>query len=128
MWLWECELRRLGLRRLSPRYWQCERRYGLPAEAYLSLFSHAEERQTSTSRAGRERLDICAFHVTFCLGVDRVHFYFHEVAEGVWEPGGHTSAAEIRRYRREPAELRVIADGVAGKFLAALGVELRPRD
>jgi hypothetical protein len=128
MWLWECELRQLGLRRLSPRYWQCERRYGLPRGAYLSVFSHAGESQTAAGDVQRERLDICAFHVTFCLGVDRVHFYFHEVAEGVWEPGGHTSGTEIRRYRREPAELRAIADRVAGEFLSALGMKLTPRD
>jgi hypothetical protein len=105
MWLWECELRQLGLRRLSERYWQCERRYGLPGAAYLSLFSHAQERQATKSAAGREQVDIAAFHVTYCLGVDRVHFYFHEVTDGVWEPGGHTSGAEIRRYLREPTEL-----------------------
>jgi hypothetical protein len=126
MWIWECELRRLGLRRLSERYGQCERRYGLPEDAYLSVFSHAAERQSTA--AGPERLDICAFHVTFCLGVDRVHFYFHEREEDVWEPGGHTSAVEIRRYRREPAELRAVAEGVAAEFLAALGVTLLPRD
>jgi hypothetical protein len=127
MWLWGCELRRLGLRRLSTRYWQCERRYGLPAGAYLSLFSHARERPATASAVEHERFDICAFHVTFCLGVDRVHFYFHEVAEGVWEPGGHTSGAEIRRYRREPAELRAVADRVASGFLSALGMRLAPR-
>jgi hypothetical protein len=74
------------------------------------------------------RLDVAAFHVTFCLGVDRVHFYFHEVADGVWEPGGHTSALEIRRYRREPAELRSLADRIAGAFLSSLGMQLLPRD
>src|SRR5687767_3463645 len=98
MWLWECELRQAGLRRLSAHYWQCSGRYRLPAVAYLSLFSHAHEKQISAGASARERVDICAFHVTFCLGVDRVHFYFHEAAEGVWEPGGHTSGAEIRRY------------------------------
>jgi hypothetical protein len=127
MWLWECELRQLGLRRLSAGYWQCERRYGLRRGAYLSVFSHAGERQAPAGGAGRERLDICAFHVTFCLGVDRVHFYFHEAADGVWEPGGHTSGPEIRRYRREPAELRAAADGVAAAFLQALGMRLMPR-
>ena len=123
MWLWECELRQLGLRRLSAGYWQCERRYGLPGGAYLSVFAHASERQA----AGRERFDICAFHVTFCLGVDRVHFYFHESAEASWEPGGHTSGAEIRRYRREPAGLRAVADRVAEEFLSARGMRLMPR-
>jgi hypothetical protein len=127
MWLWECELRHLGLRRLSPGYWQGERRYGLPAGAYLSMFAHAEERQAAAGGARRERLDVCAFHVTFCLGVDRVHFYYHEAAEGVWEPGGHTSGAEIHRYRREPAELRAVADRVAAEVVAALGMSLLPR-
>ena len=28
MWLWDGELRRLGFRRKSERYWQCERRFG----------------------------------------------------------------------------------------------------
>ena len=92
------------------------------------MFAHAGEKQHRTGTAGRERLDVAAFHVTFCLGVDRVHFYFHEVADSMWEPGGHTSALEIRRYRREPSELRAVADRVAGAFLLALGMQLLPRD
>ena len=128
MWLWNSELRQLGFRRLSERYWQCERRYGLPANAYLSLFSHARERQFTAGAGERERVDACAFHVTFCLGVDRVHFYFHECDEGVWEPGGHTSAAEIRRYRQEPVELREVADRIAAEVVSALGMKLTPRE
>lgn len=127
MWLWEFQLRPLGLRRLSDRYWQCERCHGLPDDAYLSVFAHAQERQTAGLAAGCERVDVCAFHVTFCLGVDRVHFYYHERAEGVWEPGGHTSGTEIRRYRRDPAELRAVADRVASEFLSVLGMALAPR-
>jgi hypothetical protein len=127
MWLWACELRQLGLRRLSARYWQCERRYGLPGDAYLSVFSHARERHVTAGAVEHERVDLCAFHVTFCLGVDRVPFYFHEIAEGVWEPGGHTSATEIRRYLREPTELRAVADRVAFEFVSALGMRLLPR-
>src|SRR5262245_42315465 len=57
MWLWECELRRLGLRRQSPRYWQCERRYGMPGNAYLSVFSRAQERQTASDATTREQVD-----------------------------------------------------------------------
>jgi hypothetical protein len=128
MWLWVCELYQLGWRRLSEGYWRCERRYGLPEGAYFSVFSHAEEKRGTGGAALRERLDIAAFHVTFRLGVDRIHFYFHEVAEGVWEPGGHTSSVEIRRYSREPAELRAVADCAASEFLSALGIQLLPRD
>lgn len=120
MWLWEWQLRHHGLRRRSEGYWQADRRYGLPADAYLSVFAHAHERPP----AGGERVDVCAFHVTFYLAPDRVHFYYHEVADGVWEPGGHTSAAEIRRYRVEPAALREMADRVAAAFLAAFGLPL----
>ena len=127
MWLWNSELQQLGFRRLSERYWQCERRYGLPANAYLSLFSHASERQFTANSGQRERLDVCAFHLTFCLGVDRVHFYYHERDQGVWEPGGHTSAAEIRRYRMEPAELRAASDCIAAELVSALGMKLLAR-
>ena len=128
MWLWACELHQLGLRRLSASYWQCERRYGLPDGAYLSKFVHADEKQHTAGAAGRERLDVAAFQVTFCLNVDRVYFHFLEVAEGGWEPGGHTSALEINRYRREPCELCAVTDRVAGAFLSALGMQLLSRN
>jgi hypothetical protein len=123
MQLWEWQLHQLGMRRLSTRYWQCDRRYSLPDSAYLSIFGD----RCDVVDDRRERVDFAAFHVTFCLGVDRIHFYFHEFDESRWEPGGYTSAAEIRRYAREPAELRVIADRTAGEFLAALGMVLMPR-
>jgi len=122
MWLWDWQLQQLGFRRLSERYWQCERGHDLPAAAYLSIFSDVRDRD-----ADGERIEVAAFHVTFGLGVDRVHFYYHEVADGLWEPGGHTSSNEIRRHRRDPAELRALADAVAAAFLAALGWELTPR-
>jgi hypothetical protein len=60
--------------------------------------------------------------------VDRIHFAFHELEEGVWEPGGHTSGEETRRYRREPAEFAAVTDRVAAEFLSALSLELLPRD
>lgn len=122
MRLWTWQLHQLGFRRFSDRYWQCERGHDLPAAAYLSVFSDVRDRD-----GDGERIDVGAFHVTFVLGIDRVHFYYHEVTERVWEPGGHTSSGEIRRYRRDPAELRAVADGVAFVFLAALGRELTPR-
>jgi hypothetical protein len=120
---WPWQLRQLGMRRLSARYWQCERRYSLPQSAYLSIFGD----HCGVADDRHERVDFAAFHVTFLLGVDRIHFYYHEFDENRWEPGGHTSAAEIRRYSREPTELRAIADRTAGQFAAALGMELMPR-
>jgi hypothetical protein len=127
MWLWLSELHRLGFRRRSERYWQCERRYGLPGSAYLSVFSHAQEVERTGLHGGRERVDVSAFHVTFCLGLDRVHFYYHEAAEAVWEAGGHTSIPEIRRYAVDPTELRARADQIAARMVTALGAELLPR-
>src|SRR5437870_784608 len=98
MWLWECELRQLGFRRRSDGYWRCERRYGLPAEAYLSLFAGGEhDLFPEDVRARRRIVEVSAFHVTILLGVDRIHFYYHEVSETAWEPGGHTSSVEIAR-------------------------------
>jgi hypothetical protein len=128
MRLWISEFRQWGFRRLSVRYWQCERRYGLPAAAYLSVFSHASERDLAEGDGERERVDMSAFHVTFCLGMDRAHFYFHEVDEGVWEPGGHTSGAEIRRCCKDPAELGAVADRVAAEFLATVQMTLLARE
>ena len=117
MWLWQCELPRLGFRQLSEWYWQCERGHGLAAGVYLSIFADAADREPG----GRVRLDVAAFHVTMILGVDRVHFYYHEAGEAVWEPGGHTSGAEIRRHRADLRELRRRADAVAANLVAAMG-------
>jgi hypothetical protein len=127
MWIWVSELHRLGFRRRGEHYWQCERRYGLPASAYLSVFTAAREIERPGRRPGRERVEVAAFHVTFCLGLDRVHFYYHEAGEGAWEPGGHTSTPELRRYAIDPAKLRASADQIAGRVVTALGAELLPR-
>lgn len=124
MWLWKCELHRLGFRERSADYWQCERRFGLPENAYLSVWIHARERE---HHLGRELLDVSAFHVTFQLDVDRVHFYFHEVGDHVWEPGGHTSSTEIRRHGVEPSLLRDLADDCAALLVAQWGGELLDR-
>ncbi len=126
MWLWYSELQKRGFRRLSERYWQCERGYGLPVGAYLSLFPDACERMVFAG--GCERFEVCAFHVTFCLGVDRVHFYYHEYDNGIWEPGGHTSRGEILRYNVGPDGLRNVADQIATELIEAFGMSLLERD
>ena len=45
-----------------------------------------------------------AFHVTFPLGGDNVHFYYHEHLDNVWEHGGHTAHHHLDvRVRTVPA-------------------------
>ena len=122
MWLWECELHAVGFRRRSDRYWQCERRFGLPQSAYLSIFEHAAfhvpERKRRTAR---HALEVSAFHVTFLVGVDHIHFYYHELDDYLWEPAGHTSNAEIRRHGVDPQILRDEADRIAEQVAHAFG-------
>jgi len=118
MWLWECELNQIGFRQRSPGYWQCERGFGLPKYGYVSVFVGGKGGATRSGQACQRPVEISAFHVTFKLGVDNLHFYYHEQAEGVWDPGGHTSTAEIRRYQVEPSLLRQLAAAWQGVLLA----------
>src|SRR5262249_32891639 len=108
MWFWDIQLRALGFRRRAVRYWQCEGRFGLPGHGHISLFPWSELRE-----AGGQLVDVSAFHVTFVIGLDHVHFYYHERHEHEWEPGGHTSAGELRRLGCDPDELRRAADTIA---------------
>jgi len=123
MWLWESELRALGFRRRAERYWQCERRFGLPAWGHLSVFPWGEQ----SLAGGRLLVELDTFHVTFAVGGEHVHFYFHERAGSEWDPGGHTSAAEVLRLGRDVWELRAQADAVAALLVAALSGALHPR-
>jgi hypothetical protein len=127
MWLWASELNDLGFRHKSERYWRCERRFGLPAAAHLSLFSWGE--QVLPAGAGEVRLmvELTEFHVTFVLRHDHVHFYYHERLENDWEPGGHTSAAELCRLGAGVRALRARADVIAAALIEALGGTFCPR-
>jgi hypothetical protein len=118
MWIPACELRQAGFRQRSAGYWQCEGRHGLSAGAYVSVFDHGHD-------AGR--VDVWAFHVTFLLGSDRVHFYYHEADHAAWEPGGYTSGRQIRAHGVKPRVLRARADRIAAELSAALGCTLHPR-
>jgi hypothetical protein len=128
MWIIDAELQRLGFRRRSRRYWQCERRYGLPDDAYISIYSTGKDTHLDRDpMALRSAVDVSAFHVTFLLDVDNVHFYYHEYGDGVWEAGGHTSSAEIARHGVDPVVLRRLADAVAADFVLALDASLLSR-
>ncbi len=127
MWLWDCELQQLGFRQRSEVYWQCERRFGLLEDAYVSIFANDGNASGRSRSRGPIAVGFCAFHITFQLDVDNVHFYFHEQAENVWEPGGHTSSVEIERHGVDPRALRSLADEIAAGVAFALGGTLLAR-
>lgn len=114
MWLWEVELRELGFRQKSARYWLCERRHGLWEGEHLSVYADAR------TDGERRLFEVHAFHVTFGIGIENVHFYYHESADNEWAPGGHTSRAEVERLGASLAALRARADAVAASLAAAL--------
>jgi hypothetical protein len=129
MWLWESELRELGFRRKAARYWLCERGFGLEGDQHMSLFSWAEQTRPGGAPGSRLSLvEVSAFHVTFTLQGENIHFYYHEYRENEWQPAGHTSSAEICRLGLEPAEWREMADEIAARFVEALGGVYYPRD
>src|SRR4051812_45307564 len=99
MWLWESELRELGFRRKSDRYWQCERCHELPDGAHLSVFSWGEQSIPGRRGGGPVRylVELTEFHVTFRIGLENIHFYYHERLDNQWHPEGHTSGPEVRR-------------------------------
>lgn len=123
MWLWESELRALGFRRKAERYWLCGRRFGLPSGDHLSLYCWGEQ----VLPGQRLLVELTEFHATFHVAGERVHFYYHERLENVWEPGGHTSSGEILRLGQDPAALRAEADGIAARFVEALSGRFLPR-
>jgi hypothetical protein len=128
MWLWDIDLHALGFRRKSERYWRCERRHGLRADAHLSVFSWSEQAIPGRRRGpSRYLVELTEFHVTFHVRLDRVHFYYHELGNNEWQPYGHTSGRELRRLGCDRRALRAEADGVAGLLVAALGGVLLPR-
>jgi hypothetical protein len=127
MWLWASELNELGFRRKSEGYWRCERRFGLPPNAHLSLFSWGEHALPGAERPAPLLVELAEFHVTFVLRHQHVHFYYHERLHNDWDPAGHTSRAELRRLGVNRAELRARADAVAAAVAAALGGTFYPR-
>jgi len=125
MWLWTCELKQLGFKRKSDRYFQCARGYGLNEGEfgksefcdgqYISLFLW-----TQNSRANATCFELSEFHITMQLGGHNIHFYFHEKMANVWEHGGHTSSAEIHLLGYDANELCRIATVIATNFIGSL--------
>jgi hypothetical protein len=124
VWIWENELRASGFRQKSERYWHCERRHGLPENAHLSIFPSARQAAGPTSIP---LVEVAAFHITFRLEGEHIHFYYHEHGERTWAPGGYTSAREIARIGHKARRLRDAADRIAGALAEAMGCELLPR-
>ena len=127
MWLWEFELRTLGFRRLSERYWQCEGRFGLPECAHISVFPWVEQSLPGDRRKLPVLVELDTFHVTFVTPAGRIHFYYHDRLQNDWQPGGHTRAREIRRQGYRAHRLCAEADAVASEFVAALTGKFRQR-
>jgi hypothetical protein len=124
MWLWDCDLQRLGFRRRGDRYWQCERRHGLDEHDHISVFSWSEQRLPD----GRFLVELTEFHITFYRGGEQLHYYFHEMHDNQWQPAGYTSHNEIRRLGLEPVALRARADEIAVELIEALGGRVIPRE
>ena len=116
MWIWEFQLRELGFRRKNDVYWICERGCGLADGDHLSLFLWTREAQDSSPSA----FELTEFHVTFLIGSQNVHFYYHEIGDNLWEPGGHTSGMELEGLGCDPPGLIAEADEIARLFVKTL--------
>ena len=117
-------MKQLGFRQKSDRLWISEKCPGLKANDHVSLFLWTCYR---SSRGQPIAFELCEFHVTLSVAGHNLHFYFHEVHENHWSPGGYTSSAEIRRLDHSPAELIAEADRIAAEFVALLRGHLEPR-
>ncbi len=116
VWITFRAMRRLGFRRVSSRYWLCRDRHGLPPDAHLTVTDHDD----------RDPVDLSAFHVTFEVLDERVHFYYREEEPGVWSPEGHTPIADLRRLGVCRAAARRDADAIAARLVAALHARWMP--
>jgi len=122
--LWKHQLLELGLREKGARYWRCDDRYEMNQGVHLSVFLWTADARSSR-RA--QRFELCEFHITFELGTENIHFYYHEVREGQWRGAGHTSSPEIQRLGYQTSPLRENADQIALRWVEALQCQLLPR-
>jgi len=124
VWIWDEHLQRLGFRRRSDRYWQCQQRYGLSPIDHMSIFSWSEQRIARS----RFHVELTEFHVTLARKGEFLHWYYHEHELNAWQPGGHTSVAELERLGLDVTRLRGEADEIAAEFIAALDGVLLTRE
>ena len=110
MWLTRRAMRRLGFRRVSPRYWLCRGRHGLPPGSHLTVADWSD----------RDLVEVTSFHVTFEVHDERVHAYYREEGPSVWGPEGHTPIDDLIRLGVDRATLKQTADAVAHRLVAAL--------
>jgi hypothetical protein len=115
MWLWESELRELGFKRKSERYWRCERRFDLPDHAHLSVFSWGEQ-SIPAGRSGPARflVELTEFHVhgaCWCtITGDRTHSCGkkgepgHLLSVAIWPCDSEKGAQGLTRQWFRPTE------------------------
>lgn len=120
MWIWDFELEELGLRQRSELYWQCERGFGLAEHDHISLFLWTLQPHSHSSDTPKNAFELTEFHITFLLDRDHIHFYYHEIQQDCWEPGGHTSSNQLRGLGYDPQDLIEEADAIACEFVAAI--------
>lgn len=128
MWIWDFQLRQLGFRRKNNRYWRCEYGFGLNEGDHLSLFLWTRETHSATSPTRSLAYELTEFHVTFLTDRDHLHFYYHEIQENRWEPGGYTSAIQIQGLGFDPRDLISEADTIAQELVAVLNGTWVPRN
>lgn len=129
MWIWDFQLRQLGFRQKNDLYWRCERGFGLCEGDHLSAFLWTEEVHSEIGGSKRA-FELTEFHVTFLVERDHVHvhFYYHEVQNNRWEPGGYTSSIQLHGMGIEPRDLLVEADEIAQELVRRLQGEWIPRE
>ena len=115
--IWTDELRQLGFRQKSDRYWHCAGGYGLDDQSHLSVFLWTCHARLSQQVAC---FQICEFHVTFERAGHNLHFYYHELRDNEWTAGGHTSTREITTLGLETGILLTAADEIANQFVGAI--------
>ncbi len=124
MWIWDYHLREMGFRQRSDRYWRCDAGLGLGEGDHVSLYLWTRQPLSPSQTL----YQLTEFHVTFLLERDHAHFYYHEMHDNRWQPGGHTSSLQLRGLGFDPGELIAEADAIAEEFIARFNGQWIPRE